>query len=218
LMEGFKKDPNAISWVEKTPKHALYINEIHSLFPNGKMVAVVRDPRDVVSSESPFGKFTGKLELRNYRLKRAERWNQIVREILKHRSNEYLMLVRYEDLIEDTNSILENIFGFLEVEMPDRILEGFSRNYEKVVLPEENGHKRLSSTNEIVDRRGIWQSRMSRRESRLVQSICADYMMELGYMETLPAQPHNFINKLELTYEKKKIRLYYSLKNILTDK
>jgi len=211
VMEAYKKDPKARRWVEKTPKHALFIDEIHGFFPCAKIIAVVRDPQDVVSSDSPYGIFRGQLELRNYRINRAERWNKIVRNILDHCPTEYLMVIRYEDLITDTIPLLQRIFSFLRVDYHNGISENLSLNYDQVVLPEEREHKKLTSIGKIIDRRGIWRSRMPRKEARLVRTICRELMVDLNYLDCKPKMLVLILSNLELAVERFKIRIHLAI-------
>jgi hypothetical protein len=44
-------------WVEKTPNHLLYLEEIRRYYPSAFILRIVRDPRDVALSLTgvPFG-------------------------------------------------------------------------------------------------------------------------------------------------------------------
>ena len=197
----------SIRWVEKTPRHALCIPQILTMFPGAKVVAVVRDPRDVASSPSPFGRFDSKIQLKKYRLSRAELWNRIVKTVIQLMPNDHILIIRYEDIVEDPLLSLDKIMRFLGEESYPATLDTFSDNYEQVVLPEENQHKKLCSTGQIVDRRGIWKTRMSLEEARLVETICEPLMVEFGYLPWMSSGLAAFRKRLVLDFEKERIEL-----------
>jgi hypothetical protein len=95
--------------VEKTPHHTLHIPRIRNLFPEAKLIYMMRDPRAVVSSvvHSTFFNFDRSVEnaVRQYRMFFAEAAPYFA-------SNSFLM-VRYEDLMGDLASSLYGILEFL---------------------------------------------------------------------------------------------------------
>lgn len=48
LLRDMKRDKTI--FLDKTPQHALYLNEIHTILPQAKIIHIVRDPRDVCLS------------------------------------------------------------------------------------------------------------------------------------------------------------------------
>ena len=205
---------NKIRWIEKTPRHALYLRQILEIYPHAKIITIIRDPRDVVSSQSPFGKFKFKFQLRRYRLARAERWNVIIKSVMDLMPKENILLIRYEDIIESPDLSLKKILEFLEEEYEPHLLTTFSNNYEKVVRSEEDSHKNLCSIGKIVDRRNIWKTRMGKFEAVLVETICEPLMVYFGY---LPGKVNGLTHSLRiniLRYEKKRVELISNFKKI----
>ena len=58
---------------------------------------------------------------------------------------------------------------------------------------------------EIIDRRGIWKTRMSLEEARLVETICEPLMVEFGYLPQRASGFAAFAKRLALHFEKKRI-------------
>src|SRR5579863_7571081 len=50
LGRAYAKERNARIWGEKTPAHALWLPQIRALFPQARILFMVRDPRDVLVS------------------------------------------------------------------------------------------------------------------------------------------------------------------------
>jgi hypothetical protein len=106
---------NCVRWVEKTPGNESYSEDLFTLFPDAKFIQVVRDPRAVFSSRK-------KHLVRRYgHYAKAHRhvreWNESARQIskLQKRGGSYL-LVRYEDLIQNTARTLEKVCQFIGIE------------------------------------------------------------------------------------------------------
>jgi hypothetical protein len=114
--------PNCIRWIEKTPGNEAYSDDLFRLFPEAKLLQLVRDPRAVFASRkkhliSRYGCYA-----KAHRLVRE--WNRSSRQIskLQKRTDSYL-LVRYEDLVQDTGRTLERVCQFIGVELLPVMLE-----------------------------------------------------------------------------------------------
>jgi len=173
-------------WVEKTPRHALHIDDILGFFPSARVVAVIRDPRDVASSPSPYGSFTTAAEWRKFRMSRAHLWNRIAKSFQEARDDERVRIVRYEDLVGDTAGELRMTMAFLGEDATPRMIEDFSSGFDSVVTPKEAAHKEMCAAGKIVDRRGIWKRRLSRQEAWRIEAECSHHMNEFRYRRSLP--------------------------------
>lgn len=200
-------EKNETRWIEKTPRHALYVREILKIYPGAKIITIIRDPRDVVSSQSPFGNFRSRVQLRRYRLSRAERWNVIVESVAHLMPNENILLIRYEDIVQRPEMSLKEIMEFLEEGYEPHMLRVFSNNYDRVVRPEESRHKNLCSIGEIVDRRNIWKTRMGKFEALLVEAICEPLMVQYGYLPDHAKGLSRVCRVNMLHYEKKRLEV-----------
>ncbi len=103
-------------WCEKTPKHIQSFGKILDYFDNNaKLIHIVRDGRDVVTSKHP------KHNPEQYWVP-INRWVADVREGLKYRDHPSVYTLRYEDLILNFQHTMESLCKFLE--------EPFSRELE----------------------------------------------------------------------------------------
>lgn len=177
--------PSGLRWVEKTPKHALFVPEILGLFPQARVVHVLRDPKDTTSSFPSFQELESLTDRWEMCIGRAELWNTIVAAMRGLTSDDRVRTVRYEDIIENPLQAVEGIMAFLGTEQRTESLDSFSQHYDDVVTSSEDEHKSLCAVGEIVDRRGIWRTRMSRAEARLVEILCEDLMVPSGYVPDL---------------------------------
>lgn len=205
--------PTATRWLEKTPRHVNHIPQILKLLPDARIINIVRDPRDVVSSNVRFQGLSQEkdsAERRYIAIQRSLSWNTMVafsKNLLPDEPR--MMTLRYEDLIADPEANLAQMMHFIGEERSGNMLETFGDNYRAVVLEKEDVHKQLCAVGEIVDRRGIWKTRMTDDEAQIVDTLCHDLMREYGYSvehELLPLQVQIEKMRYELPLELRKRR------------
>ena len=167
---------NCVRWVEKTPGNEVYSDELFKLFPEAKLLQVVRDPRAVFASRktrlvSRYGSHA-----KSHRLVRE--WNESSRQIrkLQKNSGNYL-LVRYEDLVQDTARTLEKISQFIGIELLPVMLE-----------PTRAGNRwgGNSSFHEAfagisADSVSQWKSALTKDEIWWIEMHCLEGMQIAGY-------------------------------------
>lgn len=113
---------NCIRWVEKTPRTESCGKELDELFPEAKLVQMVRDPRAVFASfknriMNRYGHHT-----KAHRLPRS--WNRSAREIPRlRRDPSRFLVIRYEDLVRSPREILQTVCRFGGFEFNENLLE-----------------------------------------------------------------------------------------------
>jgi hypothetical protein len=106
-------------FLEKTPRHALYVAEILTLLPNSRFVLLTRDARDVVASMLQAAQSWGSEWAPRSVDAAAKKWVQFQKAAVKARgllSSDQLLDVRYEALLADTAGELEKVIRFLALE------------------------------------------------------------------------------------------------------
>ena len=79
FMELIATKQGKTRWLEKTPWHILYLNEIAGSYPSAKFIYIVRDPRSVVLSVHKAGWATG-ITKNQLRVAAAWRWHDRLAE------------------------------------------------------------------------------------------------------------------------------------------
>ena len=103
-----------LRWCEKTPKNVRAFGDILAAFKdNVRLIHIVRDGRDVVTSVHPY--HPGMYWVS------TERWIADVMAGLKYEKN--ALLVRYEDLILDTEKTLRRICDYIAEHFDPRMLD-----------------------------------------------------------------------------------------------
>jgi hypothetical protein len=169
ILEKFAKSKNKRIYGEKTPNHIFYIDHIKKRIPKTKIIVTIRDPRAVTSSMIKRG------DLYNKAYQPAIEWYIGMEKIFKllefHRED--LFIIKYEDLIDDSYTVIKDLCKFLNIEF-----------YEDMLIPEETN----TSFKELKGRKGIykdakekWREILSKDDIKTVERICSNLMKEFGY-------------------------------------
>jgi len=110
-VERKRRDFPGKTLVEKTPLHTLHISRILNLFPEAKLVYMMRDPRAVVSSviHATFFNFDRSVE------NTAKQYRKFLQQAEPYFDTPRCLLIRYEDLAADPAASVQKVLGFLEL-------------------------------------------------------------------------------------------------------
>jgi len=122
LTENFREE----RFLSKSPTNTFRINLIKEIFPDSKIVVILRRGEEVVASwgrrNYGFGKKVawGNLNIKKLSYFRginifSKKWEEVI-DVVKDASQEHeMLLISYDDLIEDTQKTLKNVFHYLEL-------------------------------------------------------------------------------------------------------
>ena len=121
---GGKESIKAVG--EKTPEHAMSLQQLGQVFPGMRAVHLVRDPRDVVVSgwhhnlrqkgDMFLSRFPSMLPYAQYTVKNHWlRYIQAADDWGRAHPQAYIC-IRYEDLLDDPDAALEKVFQTLEID------------------------------------------------------------------------------------------------------
>lgn len=108
---------------KQTPQNVFALQHLLKAFPDCRVILMIRDPREVLLSQKNKWKrrklsggaipFMESIRARlNYHpVTISKLWKATVNEGLKFAGNPSVMTIRYEDLIEDSETILKNVCG-----------------------------------------------------------------------------------------------------------
>jgi len=151
-------------WGYNTPQDYLNIGLLQDKFPNAKFIFVMREPKSVLSSyRNVFKSIYNNNDRRRYHpILQSLAWQASARTFLKFKEEnpDRFLLVRYEDLVNQTNPTLSEVGNFLQVNFPPLDVRNFSNNSSF----NNNDHQDLSDTE-------IWLS----------EKIVSQEMSGLGY-------------------------------------
>ncbi|NDJ35134.1 MAG: sulfotransferase [Chloroflexi bacterium] len=160
-------------WVDHTPENATYATMLFELFPQAKLLHIVRDGRGVAASIMPLDWGPNTI------LRAAHWWVEYVSYglALEHTYPERVLRVHYEGLVTDPQSTLQAICQFAELDLQPAMLEaaGFQVPAYTASQHELVGQKPDPS------RATRWEKRLTQREIELFEYATRDYLGYLGY-------------------------------------
>jgi hypothetical protein len=168
-------------WGDKTPAYLFQVDRLRACFPDARFVAMVRDPRDVYLSLAPKDWVgTSTWQVGRYLL----RCDQLV-DRLAHRHGDHFLVVRYEDVVADTESTLRRVCSFLDMAY-EPAMQAFYADALDQVQPwelDDGHHEKLLRP---IDRHdmGRWRREGTRSDMREIEAITHDAIDRFGYERT----------------------------------
>ncbi|HEV8125545.1 MAG TPA: sulfotransferase [Gemmatimonadales bacterium] len=157
---------------EKTPHHAWNVETLLEWYPGGRVIHLVRDPRDVCASlfSVPWGRKTATAN--------AELWVNLTESADLGQGNPRFCRVRYEDVVAEPEQVMRNLCDFIGESYDPAML-----STSPVSTADQpwflRSHDALSK-----DRLGAWRGRLSANDVSLIESTAGPLMQKLGYQLT----------------------------------
>ena len=138
-LDQLAEDSAKITWLEKTPMHVGYIDEISRNIPNAKFIHIIRSPEAVVASMMDAAQKYDEWKAYNDLDYCIRVWNRSVEFTHKHVEKENHFIIHYDDLVTHTESHLESIFRFCNLPYVafDKINSARKTTSKQVSLKEE---------------------------------------------------------------------------------
>jgi hypothetical protein len=175
---------DAARWGDKTPHYLSRVRALFTAFPEAQVIAIVRDPRDsYLSLVSRDWVGTTPWEIGRY----LARNGRLVRRWQKEYSDRAFTVVRYEDVVLDTETVLRNLCAYLELPF-DASMSTFFRNAAGNVQQWEldiGAHGKLLRPPSAADV-GRWRHEGSRVAHAEIEALTAEILDEHGYERRLP--------------------------------
>lgn len=164
--------------VEKSPGHLARIPMIMEMFPEAKVICVVRDGRDVARSLVQVAWSHSDLH------RHAFRWNRSSRHVLRY-TQAYVgrvCKIYFEDLLRDPEKVLRNLCDFIgECFEPQQI---DSSTPTEVVPEYEKPWKQKAQQPIDVTRALAWRNQIDDNDKYLMNSIMGRHLRIFGYPNT----------------------------------
>lgn len=134
VLDRLAIEENNKVWLEKTPEHVYFIQEILQYLPDAKFIHIVRNPLDVVASlrratQDPLSNnlWGGRQWTLDFCI---ERWKSSASIARSFSNAPQHLIIRYEDLVRDKIKILSQCCYFIDVSYDAEML----RNYRAKAL------------------------------------------------------------------------------------
>jgi len=197
---------------EKTPQHLQNVDEIMKLYPQAKIIHLIRDGRDTVNSLM-------KMPWRPDGLLNNSRFWQTYIKLGQRLENkldkENFLTVKYEDLLRQPQDIIKSICGFISVEFTDSMITRDSKEAqgsENIFSDWESSWKHKSLEEIDSTRIGAWEKELDVEDQRILNWHQAKVLKTLGYETEKVKLEFNTQVKLGAEYlklsSKKVLRLF----------
>jgi hypothetical protein len=171
-------------WGDKTPAYLRRVDQLCTCFPAAQVIAIVRDPRDVYLSLARHG-WVGDTtwDIGRYLAEMGSFVRRWAHEIDAAR----FTVVRYEDLVLDTERTLHRVCDFLGLPFAPE-MRAFFRNASANVQQWEldiGAHGKLLRP-PSVDDVGRWRRESTRLDRAEIEALTSDVLDAYGYERTVP--------------------------------
>lgn len=166
-----KYNPNSIIWGDKTPYLIFELKWLLLLYPNCKIIHMIRDGRDVMSSYQ---------RMTNWSLDYStKRWIDSIRAIDKlNLSSNHLLEIKYEDLILNSKNTILKICEFLNIPYTEEIFKVKELNLGDDILQHHRGIKENIYDKSI----GRWKKDFTLSDKKYIQSELETLLIRKGYI------------------------------------
>ena len=182
FLRPLKNKSGAELAAEKTPTNALHFKTLRRLFPKARIVSIVRDGRDVVSSLMTMNwrdEHTGeRLPVTTCPQTAASLWIASVANDFEMRSDENFYSLQYEDLVRDPAKEIGALFQFMKTPTPNLALF-HNRAFDALEGENEFSASRVA---EPIDTSSIgrWRADLNPDQIANVESVAAPGLKRCG--------------------------------------
>ncbi len=125
-------------WLEKTPRHLYFIPTIERTLKDAKFIHVLRDGADVVASLHEVTQQHPEIWGGSRSVDTCiARWRKDVELSEDYRDRKNHLLMRYEDVSENPEALVQQMVEFIGLPFDRTMLDGHTRAAERVVTPGE---------------------------------------------------------------------------------
>lgn len=181
FMNGNLKESDKARWIDKTPENIMHADEIFKSWSNGKLIHIVRDPRDV---------FVGRREAKGLDVEAFvdvyEKMFMPCLDLFGKKTNQY-MDIRYEDLINNPKGTMKKVLAFIGEPWNEAVsvYEGSDKDYKavkEITGRDQTTLKKLTGpmTKSYI---GRWVDQISAEEEHYIRTKLQKFMKPYEYFE-----------------------------------
>lgn len=176
---------------EKTPQNVFYLKEIFELYPNAKVINMVRDPRAILLSQKNkwnrrnlgadymTKKEAFRLRINYHPITLSKLWNAAINAANNFMSDKRVIFIRFEDLLNQPQSTLQKICNHIDVD--------FDANMLNITQESSSIEKDSKEIGFKVERASNWKKGgLNTTERWICQKMCRNNLNKNGYeIETI---------------------------------
>src|SRR5919199_819613 len=152
VLDGLAAEQNKSIWLEKTPEHMYFIDDIERFLPDAKFIHILRNGMDTIASMYEATKSFNELWGAGWDLNHCiGRWEHAMLTSHKYVNKSNHILVKYEELLDEKTKILREICKFMGIEYDDQMLVNYQEKAANLSLnlPWHKGIERDIKTSNV---------------------------------------------------------------------
>lgn len=161
-------------YLEQSPENILVVDKLIDMFPNTKIINMVRDGREVVCSMLKSG---FKTPWSNDFQKACEAWNHYAKKgyEFSQKSPEYVLNVYQKELVNNTENSVRDVYKFLELEYEHSTTLYLSTKRVNSSYGNENGQDFKTAKDPALLKVPQWE-KWTKKEMNIFYKIAGDTM------------------------------------------
>jgi len=135
VLDGLAAEQNKSIWLEKTPEHIYFIEDIQRLLPDAKFIHILRNSMDTIASLHDATRNYHEAWGPGWDLNHCiNRWKEAKLISHKYANNPRHILVKYEDILENKVKKLEELCHFMGIDYDGKMLVNYQEKAAKLSL------------------------------------------------------------------------------------
>lgn len=185
-----KFDKNYTYWGDKNNYYVSHPQKLYQLFPDAYFIHIIRDLRDVCCSYKQMRQIEENIpyapNLTSNIKEIAKEWvinNETVINFTSQLNRHNCLSLRYEDLVLDTNQVINKICSFLNLNVDENMLQYYEDKNKSFFEP--NTYKSWKSRNfKAIDssKIGRYKSELSKNEIEQLNKLANDLLLRFKYI------------------------------------
>jgi hypothetical protein len=175
VVDQFNPD-GASTFLEKTPRHVFFYSKIREYYPDAKFICMIREPKNVINSQ-----LSNSLKQNKSVIRLSLLYNKIATVILKIKNHDDVLLIKYENVTNQTEPTIRNICKFLNISYDSKLIENVAAPPE-IVLPHEFWkYKNIYQEKVKRNKADKWRNTLSDNQANTINFITHSRARKFGY-------------------------------------
>lgn len=176
---AYKQKVNIIG--DKAPKNIEYLPVLHKVFPQGKIIHLIRDPRDVYLSRIKADWSMSRPDTLQFLAYRVQ--YDMGRQIGQRLFGDNYLEVHYEELLKQPEIELKRICDLLEVSFSPKMMN-FSNSASKLVFSDEMSWKKETFGPLLIKNKDKWFTELSSEKVARIEAACSPVFKDGFYIRS----------------------------------